>query len=77
MKTALIFSYVLIGVLAFFAFMQWRTLANLNVAIEKFKAANTNKPAESEDNNPNKIAGDWINELQNSVKELEVKFVSK
>lgn len=66
MKTALVISYVLVGILAFFSFMNYKELKKLQALIPK-GAQEDGAPTDK-----NALAGDWVNQLQNKLQELNV-----
>lgn len=78
MKTAaLIISYVLIGILAFFAFMQYKETQRLIALIPVVPPVNPNVPVDSNNLRTSVSGGDLWNELQKSVGEMKVDLTFK
>lgn len=74
MKIALIFSYIIIAVLAVILFMQWRAITKLTPATPGTPGGagtGTNSTRTSADGSA--PFGDMIDAVKNKVKELEIK----
>lgn len=75
MKTALIFAYILIAVLAIVIFMEWNTIRKLLPASSSSSGTPgaTGRSASSAADDGSAPFGDMINAVKSSVKELEIK----